>query len=53
MRVPSSAPGKLSIGHVIQLVAAYDNMHSVVLTEVVKGPKKGWLARKVAMYLCL
>jgi len=23
-----------------------------VLTEIVKGPKKGLLARKVAMYLC-
>jgi len=34
------------------LVADYYNVDLAVLTEVVKGPKKGLLARKVAMYMC-
>jgi len=45
-------PGTLSIAHIIRLVAAYYNIEPTILTEVVKGPKKGLLARKVAMYLC-
>ena len=42
----------LSMDQIIQLVAEYYHVDSAVLTKVVKGPKKGVLARKVAMYLC-
>ena len=45
-------PGTFSIAHIIRLVADYYNVEPAVLTEVVKGPKKGLLARKVAMYMC-
>lgn len=45
-------PGTLTMAHLTQLVAAYYKMDSTRLTQVVKGPKKGLLARKVAMYLC-
>ena len=45
-------PGTLSIDHIIRLVADYYKVESAVLTEVVKGPKKGLLARKVTMYVC-
>ena len=45
-------PGTLTINHIIRLVATYYKVESSVLTEVVKGPKKGLLARKVAMYMC-
>jgi hypothetical protein len=45
-------PDLLSIAHIIRLVADYYNVESAVLTAVVKGPQKGLLARKVAMYLC-
>jgi len=45
-------PGPLSIAAIIQLVAAYYKVDPAVLTAVVKGPKKGLLPRKVAMYLC-
>ena len=40
-------PGTFSIDHIIRLVADYDNVKPAVLTEVVQGPKKGVLARKV------
>ena len=30
----------------------YYNVEPAVLTDMVKGPKKGLLARKVAMYMC-
>jgi len=33
-------------------VAAYYKVETTIVTTVVKGPKKGALARKVAMYLC-
>jgi chromosomal replication initiation ATPase DnaA len=45
-------PGTLSMAHVIRLVADYYQVEPAVLTEIVKGPKKGLLARKVAMYMC-
>jgi REP element-mobilizing transposase RayT len=45
-------PGTLSIARIIRLVADYYKVEAAVLTAVVKGPKKGFLARKVAMYMC-
>ncbi len=45
-------PGSLAITAIIQLVAAYYNVDPAVLTAVVKGPKKGLLPRKVALYRC-
>jgi chromosomal replication initiation ATPase DnaA len=45
-------PRTLSIAHIIRLVADYYNVEPAVLTEIVKGPKKGLLARKAAMYIC-
>jgi REP element-mobilizing transposase RayT len=45
-------PGKLGLDQIICLVAAYYKVETTILTTVVKGPKKGVLARKVAMYLC-
>ncbi len=42
----------LSVAHIIRLVADYYNVEPAVLTEIAKGPKKGLLARKVAMYMC-
>jgi len=44
-------PGTFSIAHIILLVADYSHMKPAVLTEIVKGPKKGLLARNVAMYM--
>ena len=45
-------PGKLGLDQIICLVAAYYEVDTTTLTTVVKGPKKGLLARKVAIYLC-
>jgi len=45
-------PNTLSMTRINQLVAEYDKVEATRLTTVVKGPKKGLLARKVAMYLC-
>ena len=45
-------PGTLSVAHIIRLVADYYHVEPAVLTEIIKGPKKGLLARKVAMYMC-
>jgi hypothetical protein len=45
-------PGTFSIAHIIRLVADSYHVAPAVLTEIVKGPKKGLLARKVAMYMC-
>ena len=44
--------GSLAIAAIIQLVAAYYSVDPAVLTTVVKGPKKGWRPRKVALYRC-
>ena len=44
-------PGKLSIDHIVRLVAAYHHMDATRLTKVVKGTKIGLLARKMAMYV--
>ncbi len=35
-----------------QLLAAYYNVAPAVLPAVGKGPKQGWLPRKVALYQC-
>ncbi len=40
------------LDQVIGLVAAYYKVETTLVTTVVKGPKKGCLARKVVMYLC-
>lgn len=45
-------PNTLSMARINQLVAEYYKVEATRLTTVVKGPKKGLLARKVAMYLC-
>jgi len=45
-------PNTLSIDRIIQLVAKYYKVDATKLTTVVKGPQKGLLARKLAMYLC-
>jgi len=45
-------PCTLTMAHIINLVAAYYKLDAAQLTQVVKGPQKGLLARKVAMYLC-
>ncbi len=45
-------PSPLSLETIIELVADFYHLESAQLTEVVKGPQKGLLARKVAMYLC-
>ena len=45
-------PEPLALTAIIRLVADFYKIEAVRLTEVVKGPKKGLLARKVAMYLC-
>jgi len=45
-------PNPLSMTRITQLVAEYYKVEATRLTTVVKGPKKGLLARKVAMYLC-
>lgn len=45
-------PGTLSMAHIIWLVVDYYHVEPTVLTEIVKGPKKGLLARKVAMSMC-
>ena len=45
-------PDKLVLDQIIRLVAAYYKVDTTILTTVVKGPKKGLLARKVAIYLC-
>ncbi len=45
-------PNTLSIDRIIQLVAAYYKVDTTRLTTVVKGPKKGFLARQLAMYCC-
>ncbi len=45
-------PGKLGMDQIIRLVATYYQVDARALTTVVKGPQKGMLARKVAMYLC-
>ncbi|MFV1985190.1 MAG: transposase [Thiohalomonadales bacterium] len=43
---------KLTIKEIIQYVALYYKLETKQLTTVVKGPGKGLLARKIAMYLC-
>ena len=45
-------PGTFSISRMNRLVADYYKVEPMALTAVVKGPGKGLLARKVAMYLC-
>ena len=45
-------PGHFTIDHVLHGVAAYYKLESTRLMQVVKGPQKGLLARKIAMYLC-
>ncbi len=45
-------PGPLSMTHIIRLVADCYKIEPAILTTVVKGPKKGLLPRKVAMYFC-
>lgn len=45
-------PRPLSMTHIIRLVADCYKVEPAILTTVVKGPKKGLLARKVAMYFC-
>jgi REP element-mobilizing transposase RayT len=45
-------PGPLALADIILSVANCYHIDASRLTEVVKGPKKGLLARKVAMYLC-
>ena len=45
-------PGRLTMDALVPLVATYYKLDAKQLTQVVKGPKKGLLARKVAMYLC-
>ena len=52
MLVAQVFPGTLSMDAIIQLVAAYYKVDPAVLRAVVKGPKKGLLPRKAAMYLC-
>ena len=44
--------GPLSLAVIIGLVADFYQVKVARLTEVVKGPHKGLLARQVAMYLC-
>ena len=45
-------PTPLSIPHITHLVAEYYKVEASRFTAVVKGPQKGLLARKVAMYVC-
>ncbi len=45
-------PGSLALADIIWLVADFYKLEAAQLTAVVKGPKKGLLPRKVAMYLC-
>lgn len=42
----------VAINQMIQIVAEYYHLEPIKLTRVIKGPGKGLLARKVAMYLC-
>lgn len=42
----------VAIKHMIQLIAEFYHLEPIKLTQVIKGPGKGLLARKVAMYLC-
>ena len=42
--------GTLAIAAIIPLVAASYNVAPAVLPAVGKGPKQGWLPRKVALY---
>ncbi len=42
----------IAIKQMIQFVAEFYHLEPVKLTQVIKGPGKGLLARKVAMYLC-
>lgn len=42
----------LTIKQITQFVATFYQLEAKELTQVVKGPNKGLLARKVAMYLC-
>lgn len=50
--VKNILPKSLMIERVVQLVSDYYKLDPEYLTRVVKGPQKGLLARKVAMYLC-
>jgi len=43
---------ELSIKQLTRLVAAYYNLEVNKLTQVVKGPGKGLMPRKIAMYIC-
>jgi len=45
-------PGPLSMTRIIRLVADCYKVEPALVTTVVKGPRKGLLARKVAMYCC-
>ncbi len=45
-------PHTFSINHINRWVATYYKLETASLTKMVKGPQKGLLARKVAMYFC-
>jgi len=42
----------LTLSQLIEIVTEYYKLEVKALTQVNKGPKKGLLARKVAMYVC-
>jgi len=50
--VKNVLPKVLTIEQIIMSVAKFYNIEYKNLTQIVKGPDKGLMARKVAMYMC-